>query len=128
MTSTQPSRLQPRLWKLNVMSGALAIVLGLTVVAWTSIATFAASVLAGSYLVIAGLAQFLIAFSPGASAGGRVLLFAGGGASLILTGLALSHRDQAMLLVATWIGIGLVLRSVASMVSALSDSSLPRRG
>lgn len=128
MMSTQPSRLPPRLWKLNLLSGALAVVLGLAVSAWTGIATLAASVLAGCYLVISALAQFLIASSPGASAVGRIVLFASGGASLILTGLALSHRDQAILLVATWIGIGLVLRSAASIVSVISDSSLPRRG
>ena len=70
------------------------------------------------------------AFSLHVSAGGRILLFISGAASLILAVLAFRHFGEgyAVLLLAIWIGIGFIFRGVATAVSAISDPTLPGRG
>ena len=128
MMSTQPSRLIPRLWKSTLLSGLFAIGLGLMVSASTGISTVAAAVLGGCYLLVSGLAQLLIASMGSAPTCARVLLFISGGVWLILAGLASWHCDDAMLLLTTWISLSLLFRGVASTISAMSQSSSPRRG
>lgn len=86
-----------------------------------------------SYMVVSGVprtgvAQVAFAFSLHVSAGGRILLFISGAASLILAVLAFRHFGDAVLLLAIWIGIGFIFRGVATTVSAISDPMLPGRG
>ena len=126
--STHPSRLIPRLWKSTLLSGLFAIVLGLMLSASTGISTVAASVLGGCYLLVSGLAQILIASMGSARTCARVLLFISGGVWLILAAFASWHCDDAMLLLATWISLSLLLRGVASTLYAISQSLSPRRG
>ena len=88
-----------------------------------------AAITFGVYLLITGIAQVIFAFSLHVSAGGRVLLFISGAASLILAVLAFRHFGRyAVLLLAIWIGIGFIFRGVATTVSAISDPTLPGRG
>jgi uncharacterized membrane protein HdeD (DUF308 family) len=75
-----------------------------------------------------GVQQVFFAFSLEVSAGGRVLLFISGAASLILAVLAFRHLYDAVLLLAIWIGVGFIFRGVATTVSAISDPTLPGRG
>jgi uncharacterized membrane protein HdeD (DUF308 family) len=92
----------------------------------------AAAILFGLYLLMTGIAQIFFAFSLHVSAGGRVLLFISGAASVVLAVLALRHFGSdpltAILLLAIWIGIGFIFRGVATAVSAISDPALPGRG
>jgi uncharacterized membrane protein HdeD (DUF308 family) len=120
----------PHLWKSALASGLLAVVLGILVLAWPGISILVAAVLFGVYLLIAGIAQVIFAFSLHVSAGGRVLLFISGAASLILAVLAFRHFGQgyAILLLAIWIAVGFIFRGVAITVSAISDPALPGRG
>jgi uncharacterized membrane protein HdeD (DUF308 family) len=91
-----------------------------------------AAVLFGIYLLITGISQVIFAFSLDVSAGGRVLLFISGAASLILAVLAFRHFGSdpviAIVLLAIWIGVGFIFRGVATSVSAISDPTLPGRG
>jgi uncharacterized membrane protein HdeD (DUF308 family) len=124
--------LLPHLWKSALVSGILVLVLGIFVLAWPGDSILAAAILFGLYLLITGIAQVFFAFSLHVSAGGRVLLFISGAASLVLAVLALRHFGSdpltAILLLAIWIGVGFIFRGVATMVSAVSDPALPGRG
>lgn len=130
MTAVEPQRLLPHLWKAALASGLLAVILGVLILAWPGISILVASVLFGVYLLVIGCAQLFFAFTLPVSAGGRILLFIGGAAALILAILTFRHFGQAyaVLLLAIWIGIGFIFRGVATTVSAISDPGLPGRG
>ncbi len=126
-TQTPPSLLQ-HLWKSALISGLLAVALGAAVLAWPGITILVAAIAFGAYLLISGIGQVVFAFSLHISAGGRVLAFISGAASLVLAVLAFRHIGDAVLLLAIWIGIGFIFRGVATTVSAISDPTLPARG
>ncbi len=118
------------LWKSTLLSGILAVILGILVLAWPGPTILVAAIFFGAYLLITGIAQVIFAFSLHVSAGGRVLLFISGAASLILAVLAFRHFGEgyAVLLLAIWIGVGFIFRGVATTVSAISDPAMPGRG
>lgn len=128
MQTTAPPSLLPHLWKSTLISGVLAIVLGVLVLVWPGITVLVAAIFFGVYLLITGIAQVVFAFSLHVSAGGRVLLFISGAAALILAVLCFRNLQESILLLAIWIGIGFVFRGVATAVSAISDPTLPGRG
>ncbi|MBV8929625.1 MAG: HdeD family acid-resistance protein [Mycobacteriaceae bacterium] len=128
MTIPEPPSLLPHLWKSTLLSGVLAVILGILVLAWPGISILVAAVIFGAYLLISGIAQVVFAFSLHVSAGGRVLLFISGAASLVLAVLAFRHFGNAILLLAIWIAVGFIFRGVATTVSAISDPALPGRG
>lgn len=130
MTDVKPPQLLKHLWKSTMISGLLAVVLGVVILAWPGKSIIVASVLLGIYLVVSGIAQVVFAFSLHVSAGSRILLFVSGAASLILAVLAFRHFGEgyAILLLAIWIGVGFVFRGVATTVAAISDPALPGRG
>jgi uncharacterized membrane protein HdeD (DUF308 family) len=112
-----------QVWKSTVISGILAIALGALVLAWPGKTLLVAAVLFGIYLLVSGIAQVALAFGLHSSAGGRVLLFVSGAASLILAVLAFRHFGEgyALLLLAIWIGIGFIFRGVATAATAISE-------
>ncbi|MEX7473227.1 HdeD family acid-resistance protein [Mycobacterium adipatum] len=128
MQTAAPPTLLPQLWKATLVSGVLAVGLGVAVVAWPGISILVAAIFFGAYLLVTGIAQVVFAFSLHVSAGGRVLLFISGAASVILAVLSFRHLFDAVLLLAIWIGIGFIFRGVATAVSAISDPTLPGRG
>lgn len=134
MQTTAVPTLLPHLWKSTLISGALSLVLGVLILDRPGASILVAAVLFGIYLLVTGIAEVIFAFSlPVASAGGRVLLFISGAASLVLAVLCFRHfhSDEealAVLLLAIWIGIGFIFRGVATTVSAISDPTLPGRG
>lgn len=132
MTTTSPSpappSLLPHLWKSAAISGLLAIAIGVAIVAWPGISIAIAAIFFGAGLLLTGIQQVFFAFSLDVSAGGRVLLFISGAASLILAIMAFRHLYDAVLLLAIWIGVGFIFRGVATTVSAISDPTLPGRG
>ena len=129
MTSTSaPPILIGRLWKSTLASGALAVLLGVLILAWPGITILAAAILFGSYMLVTGIAQVIHAFSLHVSAGGRILLFISGAASLILAVLCFRHLQDAVLLLAIWIAVGFIFRGTATTVAAISDATLPGRG
>jgi uncharacterized membrane protein HdeD (DUF308 family) len=112
------------------MSGLLAVILGIIVLAWPGISILVAAIVFGAYLLVTGISQVFMAFSLHVTAAGRVLLFVSGAAALILAVLAFRHFGEgyAVLLLAIWIGVGFVFRGVATTVAAISDPALPARG
>jgi uncharacterized membrane protein HdeD (DUF308 family) len=125
-TPAAPGMLR-HLWKSALLSGVLAIILGVMVWVWPAISIFVAAVFFAAYLLITGISQVFFAFSLHVSAGGRVLLFLSGAAALILAVMCFRNFGQAVLLLAIWIGIGFIFRGVATTVSAISDPTLPGR-
>jgi uncharacterized membrane protein HdeD (DUF308 family) len=132
METTAVPRLLPHLWKSTLVSGILALVLGVLTLIWPGKTILIAAILFGIYLLATGIAQVLFAFSLHVSAGGRVLLFISGAASLVLAVLAFRHFGKdpltAILFLAIWIGVGFIFRGVATSISAISDPTLPGRG
>jgi uncharacterized membrane protein HdeD (DUF308 family) len=100
------------------------------VLVWPGPTILVAAIFFGAYLLISGIAEVIFAFSLHVSAGGRVLLFISGAASLILAVLAFRHFGEgyAILLLAIWIGVGFIFRGVATTVAAISDPGIPGRG
>ena len=84
MESPTPPSLLQHLWKSTLLSGILAVVLGILVLTWPGITIVIAAIFFGAYLLITGIAQVIFAFSLHVSAGGRVLLFVSGAAALYL--------------------------------------------
>lgn len=128
MTAANPPSLLAHLWKSTLISGLLALALGVAILIWTGTSIAVAAIFFGAYLLISGISQVVFAFSLHVSAGSRILLFISGAASLVLAVLAFRHLFDAVLLMAIWIGIGFVFRGVATTVSAISDPTLPGRG
>src|SRR6188472_4460683 len=130
MTIESPPGLLPHLWKSELVSGLLAVILGIIVLAWPGISILVAAIVFGAYLLVTGIAQVIMAFSLHVTAGGRILLFISGAAALILAVLAFRHFGEgyAILLLAIWIGVGFVFRGFATTVAAVSDPHLPGRG
>src|SRR6201998_2723659 len=91
MESTAVPKLLPHLWKSALVSGLLALTLGVLVLLLPGDSIVIAAILFGIYLLVTGVAQVIFAFSLHVSAGGRVLLFISGAASLILAVLAFRH-------------------------------------
>jgi uncharacterized membrane protein HdeD (DUF308 family) len=117
----------PHLWKSTLVSGILAVILGILVWAWPGKTVVVAAIFFGAYLLVTGITQVIFAFSLHVSAGGRVLLFLSGAAALILAVLCFRSLQNSILLLAIWIGVGFIFRGVATAVSAISDPTLPGR-
>jgi uncharacterized membrane protein HdeD (DUF308 family) len=130
METTVVPRLLPNLWKSTLVSGIMALTLGVLVLLLPGDSIVIAAILFGIYLLITGIAQVIVAFSLHVSAGGRVLLFISGAASLVLAILCFRHFGEgyAILLLAIWIGVGFIFRGVATSISAISDPTMPGRG
>jgi uncharacterized membrane protein HdeD (DUF308 family) len=130
METTAVPKLLPHLWKTTLLSGLLAVALGVLVLALPGKSIITAAILFGIYLLVTGAAQVVFAFSLHVTAGGRVLLFISGAASLVLAVLCFRHFGEgyAILLLAIWIGVGFIFRGVATSISAISDPHLPGRG
>ena len=130
METTTAPRLLPHLWKSALLSGILALALGVLVLLLPGDSILVAAILFGIYLLVTGVAQVVFAFSLHVSAGARVLLFISGAASLVLAVLCFRHFGEgyAILLLAIWIGVGFIFRGVATSISAISDPTLPGRG
>ncbi|MDH6193898.1 uncharacterized membrane protein HdeD (DUF308 family) [Mycobacterium frederiksbergense] len=127
MESTAAPNLLPHLWKSTLVSGILAVILGVLVLRWPGITILVAAIFFAAYLLITGISQLVLAFSIRSSAGGRVLLFIGGAAALVLAVLCFVSPQNSFQLLAIWIGVGFVFRGVATAMSAIGDSSLPGR-
>lgn len=133
MKSDTAPTLLPHLWKSTLVSGVLALILGVLVLARPGESIIVAAILFGIYLLVTGVAQVILAFSlPVVSAGERVLLFISGAAALILAIFCFRHfnaddEGYAVLLLSIFVGIGFIFRGVATVAAGISDPQLPGR-
>lgn len=117
----------PHLWKAALVTGIAALAFGALVFLWPGVTILVAAIFFGAYLLVTGIFQLVMAFSLRASLGGRVLLFLGGAAALVLAVLCFINLQNSIDLLAIWIGIGFVFRGVATLMSAIGDNTLPGR-
>src|SRR5258705_10942313 len=105
MTTHPVANLVQRLGTLAILPGLLAVILGVVILLWPGPSILVAAVLFGVYLLVSGIAQVVSAFSLAASAGGRILLFISGAASVILAVLAFRHFGEGdpILFLAIWV-------------------------
>jgi uncharacterized membrane protein HdeD (DUF308 family) len=124
------SDLARRVWMAAILSGVLAVILGVVILAWPGPSIVVAAVLFGLYLVVSGVALVALALTLPASGGSRFLNFISGALSVILGILAFRHFGQgyAILLLAIWIGIGFIFRGVTAVASAVGERGFPGRG
>jgi uncharacterized membrane protein HdeD (DUF308 family) len=125
-TLTAPGLL-PHLWKTTLVSGVLAVLLGIAIFVWPGISILVAAIFFGAYLLVTGITQVVLAFSLRAPTGSKVLLFVSGLAAAVLGVLCFLSLQESIVLLAIWIGIGFIFRGVATTASAISDKTLPGR-
>lgn len=128
MTIPAAPTLLPHLWKSALVSGVLAIALGVAIVAWPGISVSIATIFFGVALLLTGIEQVFLAFTLRVSTVGRLLLFVSGAAALIVGVMALTSLYEGWRILAIWIGVGFIFRGVATTSSAISDPTLPGRG
>jgi uncharacterized membrane protein HdeD (DUF308 family) len=123
------SNLVRNIWTSTILSGVLAVVVGVLILAWPEPSVVAAAVFFGVYLVVSGLALVFLALSLAVSADSRFLCFISGVASITLGILAFRHFGEgyAVLLLAIWVATGFVFRGVSVTASAISDPRFPGR-
>lgn len=115
------------LWLYTVVSGVLAVLLGVLIFLRPGAAILVTAIFFGAYLLVTGIAQLVLAFSLRSSFGSRALLFIGGAAALVLAVLCFLNLSESIDLLAIWIGVGFIFRGVATAMSAFGDKSLPGR-
>jgi uncharacterized membrane protein HdeD (DUF308 family) len=132
MTAPERPKLLKHLWIYTLLSGLLSVILGVLVTLHPGNAVWVAAIFLGAYLLVSGIAQVILAFSLHVSAGGRVMLFISGAASLVLAVLAFKdigeESPMAILLLAIWIAVSFIFRGVSTAATAISDPGLPGRG
>jgi len=119
-----------RIWSSAVVSGILAVILGVVILVWPGPSILVTSGVFGAYLVISGVAMVVMGFSFPAPAASRFLSVISGVASVVLGVLAFKHFGEgyAVLLLAIWIGVGFIVRGVTALATAIADKQLPGRG
>ncbi len=129
MTS-EATNLYGRLWKSTLLRGILALVVGALILLWPGISILVTAILLGIALVVWGIAHVVFAFTPSLSGGGRALFFVSGAAALIVGVLAFRHlgHGYAVLLLAIWIGVGLIFQGIAETVTSIGYHAIPGRG
>jgi len=124
------SNLMRSIWTTAMMSGLLAVIVGVVILAWPQPSVVAAAALFGVYLVVSGVALVFLAFSLPRSAGSRFLNLISGVASVALGILAFRHFGEgyAILLLAIWVATGFIIRGVVVTASAVGIPRFPGRG
>ena len=128
--SPHTSNLIQGIWTSAILSGLLAVVLGVVILTWPQPSVVATAALFGVYLVVSGIALVVLAFSLPASGGSRFLNFISGVASIALGILAFRHFGEgyAVLLLAIWIATGFIIRGMFVTASAIGVPQFPGRG
>ena len=120
--------LAKKTWQTILVTGLLAVVLGIIVLVWPGPSLLVAGILFGIYMVVSGVFQLIAAFTHLPSTSFRVLSFISGVLSLIIGIFCFRDDLTSIFLLGLWIGISWLFRGVAVLFSALADGSVPGRG
>jgi uncharacterized membrane protein HdeD (DUF308 family) len=115
-------------WQTLLLTGIVAVALGVIVLAWPNKTLVVAGFLFGIYLVVAGVGYVFAAFGTHVGAAMRVLAFLTGIVSLVLGFFCFRDKFESILLLALWIGISWLFRGMTLLAAALSFDHLPARG
>jgi uncharacterized membrane protein HdeD (DUF308 family) len=129
-TKSPAAQLVQGIWSSAVVSGLLAVILGVVILVWPGPSIVVTSGVFGAYLVISGIAMVVLGFNFPAPAASRFLSVISGVASVVLGVLAFKHFGEgyAVLLLAIWIGVGFIVRGVTALATAIADKQFPGRG
>ncbi len=115
-------------WQLLLLTGIVAVVLGVAVLVWPNKTLVVVGVLFGIYLVVSGIGYMFAAFGTHAGAAMRVLSFLTGAVSVVLGVFCFRDKFESIVLLALWIGISWLFRGMTLLTAALSFDLLPARG
>jgi uncharacterized membrane protein HdeD (DUF308 family) len=115
-------------WQLLLLTGVVAVALGVIVLAWPGKTALVAGFLFGIYLVVSGIGYVFAAFGTHAGAAMRVLTFITGVVSVVLGLFCFRDKFEAVTLLGIWIGISWLFRGFTLLGAALSLDHLPGRG
>jgi uncharacterized membrane protein HdeD (DUF308 family) len=117
-------------WQVLLIAGVASVVLGLIALFWTRGTLIVAGVLFGIYLVVSGIAMLAGGFSDrrAQSGGMRVLNVVVGLVSIMLGIFCFFSGLESVVLLSIWIGIGFLLRGIASVAASLAAPHVPGRG
>ena len=114
------------LWMIAL--GIASIALGIIVMAWPSQTLRVVGILFGVYLLIFGVIEIMLAFTPEVRTSVRFLNVLTGALSILLGLICFRGALESILLLALWIGFGWLITGVARAVGASSAPDLPYRG
>ncbi|MGS2804698.1 HdeD family acid-resistance protein [Nocardia sp. MW-W600-9] len=120
--------LAKKTWQTILVTGLLAVVLGIIVLVWPGPSLLVAGILFGIYMVVSGVFQLIAAFTHLPSTSFRVLSFISGVLSLIIGIFCFRDDLTSIFLLGLWIGISWLFRGVAVLFAAVSDKGVPGRG
>lgn len=120
--------LAKKTWQTMLVTGLLAVVLGIIVLVWPGPSLLVAGVLFGIYMVASGIFQLVAAFTHLPSTSFRVLSFISGVLSLIIGVFCFRDELTSIMLLGLFIGISWLFRGVALLFAAVSEPSVPGRG
>lgn len=116
-----------RAWQTILLTGVMAVILGVLILVWPDITLQAAGIIFGVYLVVTGVLQLVAAFGAPTGTGMRILSFIIGVLSIIVGVFCFRDELASLLLLGLWIGIGWLFRGVALLVAAISEPGMPGR-
>ncbi|MFE6923424.1 HdeD family acid-resistance protein [Nocardia sp. NPDC057663] len=120
--------LAKKTWQTILVTGLLAVVLGIIVLVWPDKTLLVAGILFGIYMVVSGIFQLIAAFTHLPSTSFRVLSFISGVLSLIIGVFCFRDDLASIVLLGLWIGISWLFRGVAILFAAMSEKGVPGRG
>ncbi|WP_336085603.1 HdeD family acid-resistance protein [Nocardia sp. SSK8] len=120
--------LAKKTWQTILVTGVLAVVLGIIILVWPGPSLLVAGVLFGIYMVVSGIFQLIAAFTHLPSTSFRVLSFISGVLSLIIGVFCFRDDITSIVLLGLFIGIGWLFRGVAMLFAAIADKGVPGRG
>lgn len=120
--------LAKKTWQTILVTGLLAVVLGIIVLVWPGPTLLVAGVLFGIYMIVSGIFQLIAAFSHLPSTAFRVLSFISGVLSLIIGVFCFRDDLASIVLLGLFIGISWLFRGIATLFAVLSEDSVPGRG
>lgn len=120
--------LAKKTWQTVLVTGLLAVVLGIIVLVWPGPSLLVAGILFGIYMVVSGIFQLIAAFTHLPSTSFRVLSFISGVLSLIIGVFCFRDDLASIVLLGLWIGISWLFRGIAVLFAAIAEPSVPGRG
>ncbi|MFB7874622.1 MULTISPECIES: HdeD family acid-resistance protein [unclassified Nocardia] len=120
--------LAKKTWQTILVTGLLAVVLGIIVLVWPGPSLLVAGVLFGIYMVVSGIFQLIAAFTHLPSTSFRVLSFISGVLSLIIGVFCFRDDLTSIVLLGLFIGISWLFRGVAMLFAAIAEKGVPGRG
>lgn len=120
--------LAKKTWQTILVTGLLAVVLGIIVLVWPGPSLLVAGILFGIYMVVSGIFQLVAAFTHLPSTSFRVLSFISGVLSLIIGVFCFRDDITSIVLLGLFVGIAWLFRGIAVLFAALSEDTVPGRG